>query len=85
MLLTENSGFKSTKQADFVLLTKRPVIYETKNKGNVSLDDGPFCFIQSLELETVLQSCCLVEYEVISCRVWILEEVSYALELNCDA
>jgi hypothetical protein len=38
-----------------------------------------------LELETVLQSCSLVEYEVVSCAVRILEEVSYALELNRDA
>ena len=37
-----------------------------------------------LELEAVFESSCLVEYEVVSCAVRILEEVSYALELNCD-
>ena len=38
-----------------------------------------------LELEAVLKSRSLVEYEVIRCAVRILEEVSYALELYCDA
>ena len=41
-------------------------------------------FMLLLKLEAVLQSCSLIEYEVVRCRVWILEEVSYALKLNCD-
>ena len=37
-----------------------------------------------LELEAVLKSCSLVEYEVVWSRIRILEEVSHALELDCD-
>ena len=37
-----------------------------------------------LELEAVLQCCSLVEHEVVRSCIRILEEVSYALELNCD-
>ena len=38
-----------------------------------------------LELEAVLESCGLVEDEVVRSAVVVLEEVTYALELNCDA
>ena len=38
-----------------------------------------------LKLEAILQRCSLVEYEVVWCRVRILEEVSNTLELNRDA
>jgi hypothetical protein len=38
----------------------------------------------ALELEAVLECCSLIEYEVVSCAVRILEEVTYALELNSD-
>ncbi len=44
-----------------------------------------FLLLLLSELEAVLQSCSLVEYEVVSCRVRILEEVTYSLELNRDA
>ena len=37
-----------------------------------------------LELEAILQCCSLVEYEVVWCRVRILEEVADALELDCN-
>jgi hypothetical protein len=37
-----------------------------------------------LKLEAILQSRSLVEYEVVWCRVRILEEVSHTLELNRD-
>ena len=35
-----------------------------------------------LELEAILEGCSLVEDEEFRCRVRILEEVSYTLELN---
>jgi len=37
-----------------------------------------------LELETVLEGGCLVEYELFRGAVRILEEVADALELDCD-
>ena len=37
-----------------------------------------------LELEAVLKCSCLIEYEVVWSAVVVLEEVTYALELNRD-
>jgi hypothetical protein len=38
-----------------------------------------------LKLKAILKSCGLVEYEMLWCAVVVLEEVTYALKLNCDA
>ena len=38
-----------------------------------------------LELKAVLKSSCLIKYEVLMCAVVVLEELTYALKLNCDA
>ena len=56
----------------------------TRLRGGSKRSTG-LLFMLLLELEAVLKSCSLVVYEVLRCRVRILEEVSHALELNCDA
>ena len=53
--------------------------------ANVFGEAEPLLYAMFLELEAVLKSCGLVEHEVVWSCIRILEEVSYALELNRDA
>ena len=57
----------------------------THNVGRIFGEAEPLLYTMFLELEAILKRCGLVEHEVVWSCIRILEEVSYALELNRDA
>ena len=74
------------KREDAIKYRQPVIVRSIFSKFSASSDDGLSVYQVKLllELEAVLESCGLVEYKLLSSAVWILEEVTYTLELNCD-